>query len=218
MTEVCEDPVIPIHWGAAQKGMQAFNEVSAEAQKAAREIILDLRDKAIDAAERLLELGLHKQVINRYLEPWMWCTVLVTATDRCWRHFDSLRREKNAEPHIHRIADLAAEERAKSTPVVLQMGEWHLPLFGFDGDELVNDPMERVKISAGRCARTSYKTHDGRRDLEADIQLAESLVLNRHFSPTEHQAQVVSSSEVIYSNFHGGWKQYRKFLPNEYTA
>lgn len=217
LTEVCENPVIPIHWGAAQKGMQAYGEVSPEAQEQAKQIILRLRDHAVAAAEELLELGLHKQVINRYLEPWMWCTVIATATDRCWRHFDSLRCHHAAEPHIRKIAEMAAEVRAQSTPKVLSEGQWHLPLFGFDGDDQITDPWEQVKISAGRCARTSYKTHDGRRDVAADIELADSLVANRHFSPTEHQAMVVDPSEVIVSNFSGGWKQYRKFLPGEYT-
>lgn len=217
LNEVCENPVIPIHWGAAQKGMQAFNEVPPDTQEKARRIVLRLRDQAVAAAEELLELGLHKQVINRYLEPWMWCTVLATATDRCWRHFDSLRRHVDAEPHIRRIADIAAQAREQSTPVVLQDGQWHLPLFGFDGDEQITDPWQQVKVSAGRCARVSYKTHDGRRDVQADIDLADRLVADRHYSPTEHQAMVVDPSEVIISNFSGGWKQYRKFLPGEYT-
>ena len=76
--QVEENPVIPIHWGAAQKGMQASQEVSHGDQVNAEAVILSLRTEALSRARRLLTLGLHKQVINRYLEPWMWCTVICT--------------------------------------------------------------------------------------------------------------------------------------------
>jgi hypothetical protein len=46
-------------------------------------------DKVIEVAEEMSELGSTKQIINRLLEPFMWHTVIVTATE--WENFFALR-------------------------------------------------------------------------------------------------------------------------------
>lgn len=48
-----------------------------------------IRDKVIDCALLLLGLGVTKQIANRLLEPFMWQTVLCTATE--WENFFALR-------------------------------------------------------------------------------------------------------------------------------
>lgn len=217
LSAVCEDPFVPIHFGAAQKGMQAYDEIPVELHGRAREIVLRMRDACVAGVEELLEIGLHKQFANRYLEAWAWVTVICTAVDRAWGHFDSLRCHHAAEPHIRKIAEMSRDARDESTPNVLKHGEWHLPLFGFPGDELITDAEEKIRISSGRCARVSYMTHEGIRDLAADFGLSDSLITNRHFSPTEHQAQALTLDEYIPSNFDGGWQQWRKTLIGEYT-
>ncbi len=75
-----------------------------------------------------------------------------------------------------------------------------------------------AKISVGRCARVSYLTHDGRRDITEDIALHDRLVgqVPLHASPTEHVAQALG--ETWGSSWSGnfrGWLQYRKTLANE---
>lgn len=75
------------------------------------------------------------------------------------------------------------------------------------------------KVSVGRCARVSYLTHEGKRDLEKDIELHDKLAATAssedpgHFSPFEHVAQALGRPERI-GNF-TGWKQYRKTFMNE---
>src|SRR5574344_1328151 len=67
--QVRTDPCGPIHWGKNQAGMQAKERLSlpdeydAQAwwQQAARDCAL--------AATRMLEIGAHKQIVNRLLEP-----------------------------------------------------------------------------------------------------------------------------------------------------
>jgi hypothetical protein len=55
---------------------------------------------------------------------------------------------------------------------------------------------ERLKkISAGRCARLSYLTHDGKRDYKEDIALHDRLVASGHMSPTEHLARPMTRDE-----------------------
>ena len=56
------------------------------------------RDGAVDAARQLDALGVHKQVANRVLEPFMWHTVIITATD--WDGFWLQRCSPLAQPEI----------------------------------------------------------------------------------------------------------------------
>jgi thymidylate synthase ThyX len=209
------DPVIPIHFGAAQKGMQAFNEVADNTKSKALEIILRHSQYAIQMANELLELGLHKQVVNRYIEPFSWCTVICSGTDRAWRHFYSLRCHEMAEPHIRYIAEITYDAMEESKPKILQEGELHLPLFGFDNDDEITDNYEKMKISSARCARVSYLTHHGLRDTSEDIRLFETLVSGRHWSPLEHPA--ICCLEGNGGNYGKGWTQFRKTFEGEFT-
>jgi thymidylate synthase ThyX len=216
--QVEKNPVIPIHWGKAQKGMQAYEVLSPEDSIAARDEWLFAGCDAVWRVRQLLHLGLHKQIANRLLEPWMWITVIVTGNEGAWNNFFALRCHHEAEPHIQKIAGMAREVRSQSIPQKLFAGQWHLPLIGFEGDELLSDE-DKVKVSVGRCARVSYLTHDGRRDVQADIDLHDRLLASKHFSPFEHVAQSVHySGPEFEGNFGEGWVQYRKTLKGEYQC
>lgn len=206
------DPVIPSHWGKNQKGMQADEEVSFADQAHADATWLTARDNAVKSAKQLMEIGIHKQIANRLVEPFMWITVIVSMTS--FKHFRLLRVHPAAEPHFQKIAGMAAELYDSSTPNLLAVGEWHLPLFGFPGDEEVALE-DRKKISAARCARVSYLTHDGQRDLSADFDLHDRLSSSGHWSPFEHCAKAMPDS-LWYGNFKG-WLQYRKEFQNEFV-
>lgn len=79
--------------------------------------------------------------------------------------------------------------------------------------DAAGDPAPWREISAGRCARVSYLTHDGRRDVEADLALASRLRAGGHMSPFEHVA-TPGDPRQWYGNFRG-WQEYRKLLPHE---
>ena len=215
--QVDKNPVIPIHWGKAQRGMQAYEQFTGVDANECVDRWLTARDYALGAAEGMLDQGLHKQIINRILEPWMWCTVICTGNEGAWNNFFALRCHHEAEPHIQRIAEMAREVRSQSTPQKLSDGQWHLPLIGFDGDELLSVE-DQVKVSVGRNARISYLTHDGRRDVQADIDLHDRLLASKHFSPFEHVAcaDAYSVQWGDCGNFGSGWCQYRKTLRGEY--
>lgn len=190
---VIDDPFIPEHIGANQKGMQAAEELTgAEREEMIKNWLLT-RDDVVARASRMLELGAHKQVINRVLQPWMWMTVILTGTE--WDNWDGLRDHPAAEPHFQRFARLAKEARHASVPRVLKAGEWHLPFFDDEDRAAITDPMEQVKISMGRTARVSYLTHDGRRDYSEDIRLHDDLVVKQplHASPAEHVCQAMDN-------------------------
>lgn len=184
-------PAVPVIWPAEQKGMQGGDEI--EETPSAEYFWLKARDRAIDNAKNLADLGVHKSVVNRLLEPFMWHTVVVTAT--AWQNFFGLRCNPMAQPEIRIAADFMAEEYRLSTPREVRSGEWHLPYI--QDDERDDMPLEtQIKVSAARCARVSYLTQNGVRDFEQDVQLYDRLTSAdpMHASPLEHVATPDSSN------------------------
>lgn len=217
LDRIKSEPVLPVYWGANQSGMQAFAELDESAQKAAKTEWLSARDDAVRHAEKLLEIGLHKQLVNRILEPFIWHTVIVTGTE--WSNFFALRANEMAQPEIRTIAEMMRDAYENSEPKQLRNDEWHMPLIQpeeFDGTFEKTD--DARKISAARCARVSYLTHDGKRDLEADLTLYTRLTSGGHMSPLEHVARPMTDDELHEAEFRGnfrGWVQLRKLVPNE---
>lgn len=216
LDRVRADPFIPTYWGKNQKGMQAYEELSAEAQSQARAVWAAALHDAIRHAEQLAEIGVHKQLANRILEPYMWHTALVTATE--WSNFFALRAHEAAQPEIRTIAELMLAKYSESEPQQLGYDGWHMPLVRPE-EQGELDLADLKKISSGRCARVSYLTHDGLRDLGADIKLHDQLVAGGHMSPLEHIARPMTKREYEASLFEGnfrGWHQYRKDVPYEH--
>lgn len=216
IARVIDNPFIPIYWGKNEKGMQATSELSITEQHEANEIWLSARDSMVDHVKRLLKVGVHKQIANRLLEPFIWQTVIVSATH--WDNFFNLRCDEDAQPEIRKIAVMMRDlfNSVKPNSDLSQTFNWHFPLVeSAEFDELYKSfSFEDIKkICVGRCARVSYLTHDGIRDPQADIDLANKLLLSGHMSPFEHAAEGLSSN-LQRGNF-TGWMQYRKQIPNE---
>lgn len=209
INDVVENPYIPTHWGKNQPGMQAEVELDEWDILEAKVKWLQARDKAVQSAYDLMDIGCHKQIVNRLLEPFQWHTAIFSGTD--WSNFLNQRCHKDANPEIKAIAELIKEQfkinEPKSTKIhlpLIQDDEWHLDL----------DILK--KISVGRCARVSYLSHDGKRDIEKDIELHDRLLKSGHFSPFEHVASP-GQPTIYYANFLG-WVQYRKTIPFEWDA
>lgn len=203
---VLTDPAMPVEWGLNKPGMSASEALTPEQALEAKEDWLRARDRAVESVRSLQHLNVHKQVINRILEPFMWHTVIVTATE--WANFYSLRCAPNAQPEIQVAAKLMRAAMDESIPQKVGVGHWHLPLVQDDERQL---PIEDLKkVSAARCARVSYLTHDGKRDIAKDIELCERLRGDRHLSPFEHVA-TPSDDADFHANFRG-WIQMRKAI------
>ena len=246
LRRVLEDPYIPMEFGSNQPGMQAGPPLEGEALAQATEQWLGGRDDAvrrvlaliaapdiaegkpllevveeIEAANRNKErpeewLNVHKQVANRLLEPFMWHTVIVTATE--WDNFWNLRAHSDAQPEIRKTAEDMRALWQDSEPAHLEAEEWHLPLISAEDLESGAPILDLVKVSVGRCARVSYLTHAGERDLAADIELHDRLLESGHMSPLEHPAQPLSAAELADGEWSGnfrGWRSYRKLFPTE---
>jgi thymidylate synthase ThyX len=87
---VQEDPFIPIAWQKDHKGMQGTEYFTSDIDIEANEIKWNAaKERAIKTTISLHDLGVTKQLCNRLLEPFMWHTVIVTATE--WENFFKLR-------------------------------------------------------------------------------------------------------------------------------
>jgi thymidylate synthase ThyX len=226
---VQENPYVPSIWGKNQKGMQAGELVDAKTAKHAERVWLDARDKAVEHAQYLLEIGIHKQLTNRLLEPFMWHTVVVTSTE--WGNFYHQRDHGGAHPDIQICARLMKTAYEESEPKKLEYGRWHLPYLqpdeyvdylngscGCDGaldngcwrctpdehkrPDTVLCLKDAVKISTARCARVSYLTQEGTRDLDKDLELYARLMQEgfeepqpAHMSPFEHPARPLAPED-----------------------
>ncbi len=223
--KIKENPVIPIYWGKNQKGMQANQELSLTEQGSAIKEWLAARDEMVHRAQNLYNLGVHKQIVNRLLEPFMWHTVICTATE--WSNFFALRCHPDTQPEFRKFALMMRDLYYAHKPIPVEYGRWHLPLlqdnefvdYGYSDKDLeyINSSNasiytidEAKKICIGRCARVSYLTHDGRRDPQADINLCEKLQKSGHMSPFEHIARPMTRHEInkyTPSGFPGSWYQ-----------
>lgn len=231
--DVMDDPFIPLHWGKHQKGMQAefendepvlvgfTNSVGVRQGRLQRreQAWLDLRDKAVFTAQSFADAGYHKQIINRLIEPFAHISVVVTATN--FANWFALRDHPAAEPHIQLLAKAMWEQYQTNIPKLLKYGDWHLPFV--TDEEQQKFPLEQsVQASTARCARTSYRLHDGSfPPFEEDLKLYTDLMVSEplHASPSEHQA--TPDSMLFDTRLHGnfrGWIQHRKLFPNENVA
>ena len=215
---VREEPALPVYWGRNQTGMSAREAIAPEIEERARVEWQAALDDALRHAERLAaqDIDLHKQLVNRLLEPFAWITVIITATE--WANFFTQRCHPDAQPEIKHIAEMMLAAYRASTPASVEIGRWHLPLIQDDERSLPDE--ELCKLSVARCARVSYLTHDGKRDRERDLDLYEKLLgggANGHWSPFEHVATPAADPGRHSANF-VGWEQYRKRFPQEHAA
>lgn len=205
--DIRNNPAMPIHWGKAQKGMQADNEVDELTKTLCVDIWLASMENAIDSAERLLQKGIHKQVANRLLEPYAHMRVLATATD--WDNLYALRAHRDAQPEFRELAHNMICAYIKNTPKQLNLNEWHIPYCDRFVEGLTIE--QKLKVGTARAARTSYMSFNNEINYEDDYRLHDDLFSAGHMSPFEHLAQAVDSDEY-FGNFKG-WLQYRKTFP-----
>jgi thymidylate synthase ThyX len=177
---------VPKVFRANQRGMTPGAPLDERGAKAATKTWQDAKAYAVEAASDLAHAGVHKQWINRLLEPFSYVKVVATATE--WKLFFRLRCAPDAQDEMQELANAMKEAMNGSTPTLRGDGVWHLP-YVINGDALSVAPSRLLKISAARCARTSYLTHTGESDAWKDVALAEQLIKDRHLTPLEMPAR-----------------------------
>ena len=246
LEQVREDPAFPIHWGLNQPGMQAKEEVSG-VDRYGNDLKWLLKARWHEAArmqasfaQEFSEHGLHKQVVNRILEPFQLMKTVLTSTE--FDNFFWLRKHEDAQPEIKELAERMYEqlEWNKLLTIELDAGDWHTPYYEA-GYWLQDDetPLEdALAISSSCCAQVSYRLLDD--SIEKARKVYQRLVESTpvHASPFEHQATPMKyfeqedyralsqSSDVDKGTTHEdtkgnrwsgnfkSWIQYRQLLPN----
>jgi len=246
LEEIEKMPAQPLVWGKNMPGMQAKEELGIFERVEALAVWMSAAQHAAAHARKLAEIGCHKQIVNRVIEPFSFINTVVTSTE--WENWYGLRVHEDAQPEIRILATEMLRVHRASKPKLLRHGEWHLP-YVVDDDIVratawtvskygeradANDLLAQalLAVSTARCARVSYKAHDGSEtSIGKDMELTDALVGAQpmHASPAEHQAtpdERNSQGDLVYPTWkfpelHGnfvGWKQHRKFLLGEKVA
>lgn len=241
MQMIKDDMAMPLEFRKNQKGMQAGDALNEEDQQKALEVWKQAGKEALEWAEYLSKLGVHKQYVNRLVEPFAHISVVVTATE--YANFFALRHHSMAQPEIAELAKQMWDLCSENVPRLVLPGQWHLP---FVSEEEITKQWHDTVTSMGlvdfettwkplivrsvaRCARVSYLNHDGTNSsYEADLALYNRLLGSQpiHASPAEHQAMALQPkdrsmkrggyyTDWTYSGNLRGWEQYRKTLENE---
>lgn len=240
---ILENPAFPVHWGAAQAGMQASNELTGDTLLRAQYLWGKGIEQSIALVKEFDEIGTHKQIAARWLETGQMIKVVASGTD--WDNLLWLRNDDAAQPEFHELARCAQECFDKSVPELLHPGEFHLPYINTErnrsGKLIYVDPNgmsltleEAQKISASCAAQVSYRRLDDSKEKALEIFGKLFSGAKPHMSPTEHQGTPISDKNTAYpwtvSNWEdgitharkdgtlcsgnfAGWIQYRQTLP-----
>lgn len=139
---------------------------------------------ALAQASCLGNLGVHKQIAARLLEPFMYVTAIISSTDAGLQNFFDQRCHPDAQDELHHLANLMRDAYEASTP--REQGI-HIPQFGkpdSNGESLEDQIIRAV----ARCARISYGRELEDRPIEEDRRLVKRLIKDKHYSPLEHVA------------------------------
>lgn len=232
--QVRNNPAMPVKWGLNKAGMQSEDNHSDDS------ICIDAWKRAANdaaqSAERLRDLGLHKQLVNRVLEPFQMMKTVVTSTE--WDNFFELRTHKDTQPEFQVLAKMMQEQYNSSEPTVLKEGQWHLPYVATTFDYTTGEQVyytegghsgllsleEALKVSASCCAQVSYRVNDN--SIDKALMIYDKLISSTpaHASPFEHQARVFGDDGglegVTHFDMNGegwsgnfkNWIQYRQLL------
>ena len=184
------EPALPVHWGINQPGMQAKDELLGAEQKVVADLWQEAAQGAAYFATLLSDKGLHKQVVNRILEPFQLMKTVLTSTE--FDNFFWLRKHEDAQPEIKELAERMYEqlEWNKLLTVELDSGDWHTPYYeaGYWLKESETPLEDALVISSSCCAQVSYRLLDD--SIEKARKVYQRLVESTpvHASPFEHCA------------------------------
>lgn len=123
LQSVSNNPFVPIAFQKDHKGMQGTEYLEGEELNNALSNWGKACDRAIEAAKILAENGVTKQLCNRLLEPFMWHTVIITATE--WENFFALRCPKYEDGMFY--------QRSKKDWIKSFKGNRNISLDNFEG-------------------------------------------------------------------------------------
>lgn len=220
LQRIKDNPAYPVSWPCEQPGMQGGALLEGIDLYDAQQLYGEAQEHAVAQVEKYLELHphkenrLHKSVINRLLEPFMWHTVVITSSE--WDNFWGLRCSPLAQPEIRVAAELMKEAYDASLPAECQT---HLPYITDDdrweGLGWEKAASQSLITSVARCARVSSLHAGEAKDYAQDNRLFMTLTTADppHSSPLEH---VAFQCWYLCPNHQGnftGWDQLRHASP-----
>lgn len=207
------DFFVPV-FGSRVTGMGQGDDIDGTTQELMQNAWREMAQKACSDVELLLQYGSDKSHANRLLEPFLWHTAIISATE--WQNFFNLRIHPAAAPEIREMALAMQMAMDMSEPTEVLPGNWHLPLL--TEEEHRNADTERwAHVSAGRCARVSFERQDEYEDPSESYERAQKLSAAGHWSPFEHVACVddFGGYQTGHGNLRPPWVQLRKYFPEE---
>lgn len=234
------NPAMPVSFGRNQPGMQAKEELQGEDFNDAVELWKLSAYSAVNLAKAMKDMGLHKQVVNRILEPYQFMKVCITSTN--WNNWFELRNHSDADPTIKELAEVMLEAMNSSNIDILKSDDWHIPFVDFsrdvEGNQVFYSNNEIVSletalmISCSCAAQTSYRLLNSSK--EKAIEIYKKLIESKpaHASPWEHCAKVIQNkfpkdllnyftingvthvdrNGIPWSGNFYGWVQYRQLI------
>lgn len=219
--QVRNNPATPIHWGKNQAGMQADNVLMDKSLDNAKRQWRQSAIYAASQAEVMSNIGAHKQIVNRLLEPFQMMKTVLTATE--FDNFFWLRCDPDAQPEIQELANCMFEAMNQSQPEVLESEQWHTPYVEhvFKGGKfetycLTDEDDNIIKllteeeakaISASCCAQVSYRTLNNTYEKAMDIYSKLASGRKVHASPFENVAKAMKYSNISQLEFNEEWEK-----------
>lgn len=195
-------------------GMASNDVVSDDVQREWDRDVRALRDASVSFATKWASRG-HKQHVNRYLEPWTWVDVVVSATE--WKGFFALRCHPAAQPEMQTIAGMMRDALGLASPTAVPYGGWHLPFVATSEKQSGQYTAQQLRaLAVGRLRRVSYHNHDQTSAVEKDLSGYADMVAQDppHASPFEHVATPTVEGTRYPGNFRG-WRQLRHLVLRE---
>jgi hypothetical protein len=196
--QVQYNPFIPL-FTRNQAGMRG-ELLTGEELQIATEDYLDGRDQMLAIAKRMLDRQVHKQDVNRLLEPWMLVSGLVTTTDL--GNFLALRDHPDAAPVMQDLAIKIREADESREAIKIQPGKWHMPW-----PELSREANVAKAMAVSYANHAKDRTEEDYQRMYKDAAAASP----KHLSPFEHCALPLPSGIPSGGNFQG-FRQLRWFV------
>lgn len=215
MEWVAGDPAQSLHVGSNRAGMQAGAEI--DNLSAFRIAVNDKFAEVRAWCDGLVKVfDPHKEVINRYTEPWGWITGMATMGRAQYMNFIALRCTAFANANIQRVAINSLRLFKESTPQDLEVGQWHVPYFDDyipKGDITDGKVMHALTWSGARSAWISYNNPTKDATFAKAQRRHDDCVNLKHATPLEHQLR--ARGDRGKTGLVPGYDSYRMMIPGE---
>lgn len=220
LARLADAPAMFLKLPAEQSGMSGGAPLQGEDLQRAMEYLEDIANHTyqrtleyIETTEKKNGKRLHKSLMNRPLEWFMWHRVVITSAE--WQNFFSQRCSPAAQPEFEACANAIRDAIEKSDPISRVV---HTPYLT-DDERQTLDRGNQMRVSSSRCAGVSYLNHDREPNVKADLDRYRKLTSATppHWSPLEHVAVQTGATGVlrVRGNFAPHWVQMRQLVESD---